>query len=149
MLFRNCIAAALLLAACHAQAQDAKRLEACLAAFDGISWSLPYAPRLSAGNCQHSNNSANIEFFMHEVPDADTYGLDYETRHAAEKKALFVFFQQLFRRHGYLLETAEADSDARIAYVQKATFQHSNGDVIEYRASSNICRLTLKKAGRP
>lgn len=138
-----------MLAASQVQAQDAKNLEACLSAFDGIQWSLPYSPRLSAGNCHHQGNTADIEFFIHAVPGADAQGLDHDSRYAAEKKALFAFFEQLFRRHGYQLGNTETDSDARVPYVQRAVFQRSNGDVIEYMASSNVCRLMLKKAGRP
>ncbi|MDQ8036354.1 MAG: hypothetical protein REI12_02965 [Pedobacter sp.] len=150
MSIRNCIVAAIMVVAANqVHAQDAKSLEACLVAFDGIQWSLPYSPRLSAGNCHHEGNSADIEFFIHEVLDADARSLDYDSRYAADKKALFAFFEQLFRRHGYQLGTTETDDDARVPYVQRAAFQRSNGDVIEYMASSNVCRLKLKKAGRP
>lgn len=139
----------MMVAAHQVQAQDAKSLEACLLAFDGIQWSLPYSPRLTAGNCHQQGNSADIEFFMHAVLEADARSLDYDNRYAAEKKALFAFFEQLFRRHGYELGTTETDGDARVPYVQRAVFQRSNGDAIEYLASSNVCRLKLKKAGRP
>jgi hypothetical protein len=149
MPFRSCIAAAVLMAACHAQAQDTQRLEACLAAFDDIIGSLPYSPRLSAGNCQYTDNSAEIEFFMHEVPVSDTRRLDYDSRYAAQKKALFVFFEQLFIRHGYQLLNTETDPDARQPYVQRAVFQRRNGDSVAYNATANVCRLSLKKAGRP
>ncbi|MGH8492141.1 MAG: hypothetical protein ACRERR_03400 [Moraxellaceae bacterium] len=140
----------LMMAACSsASAQNTQSLQKCLAAFDGIVWSLPYSPRLSAGNCHSSADSADIEFFMHDVLDADERGLDYEARYAAEKKAAFAFFEQLFQRHGYRLESTEVASDSSVPHVQQAVFQRSSGERIEYSAASNVCRLKLKKAGRP
>lgn len=150
MPFRNCIVAAIMLAAFSPlHAQNAKNLEACLAGFEGINWSLPYSPRLTAGNCHNKGNTADIEFFMHEVLDADARGLDYENRYAAEKKAVFAFFEQLFRRHGYQLDSTETDSDDRVPFVKQAVFRHPNGNIVDYMASSNVCRLTWKKAGTP
>lgn len=131
----------------HAQSKES--LQACLSAFDSVIWSLPYSPRLTAGNCHNNGSTADIEFFMHEVLEADARGLEYDNRYAAEKKAVFAFFEQLFRRHGYQLESTEADSDARVPYVKQAVFRRQNGDSVEYMASSNVCRLKLKKAGTP
>lgn len=153
MVAAGCIAALLL--AGTAAAQDAKSLQKCLDAFDGVIWRLPYSPRLSAGNCHVSAasagkvESADIEFFQHEVVEHDSYGLDYDTRYAADKKATFTFFEQLFRRYGYTLESSEAASGA-VPYVQSAVFRHAGGTRIEYaNTASNVYKLTLKKAGQP
>lgn len=142
--------AAIMLVACNPlHAQDAKSLGACLAAFDGIRWSLPYSPRLTAGNCSHDAAGARIEFFSHRVLDADEHGLDHDVRFADEKKAAFAHFETLFQRHHFQLASTTIASDTTAPYVQAARFvRHDAGsqsELVYETVAANVYRLTLRR----
>ncbi len=154
MPIRTCARSGLLagiLLLCHtASAQDVTSLQKCLAAFDGIIWSLPYSPRLTAGNCSADGSGARIEFFSHRLLDADEHGLDHDVRFADEKKAAFAHFETLFGQHGYQLDQTVIATDSSAPYVQRARFVRagSRGDLelVYETVAANAYRLTLQAA---